>query len=90
MSFFEENESLIESADSADNETRKQLALEIKTVVSRLVNNVSASSGGVEALGGALVLMDLIEVLKRYDGVFDIDGVAELIDSLEKMWKESQ
>ena len=105
MSFFEENESLLdtleeaesrvekiktESADSADSETRKQLALEIKTVVSRLVNNVSASSVDVEALGGALVLMDLIEVLKRYDGVFDIDGVAELIDSLEKMWKESQ
>lgn len=105
MSFFEENESLLdtleeaeprvekiktESADSADSETRKQLALEIKTVVSRLVNNVSASSGDVEALGGALVLMDLIEVLKRYKGVFDIDGAAEQVGSLEKMLKESQ
>ncbi len=105
MSFFEENESLLDtleaaesrvekikigSADPADSRTRKQLALEVKTVVSRLVNNISASSGDVEALGGALVLMDLMEVLKRYDGVFDIDGLTEQIGILEKMWKESQ
>jgi len=105
MSLFEENESLfktleeaeakvekiqINGADSAGEETRKQLALEIKTIVSRLVHNVAASSGDVQALGGALVLMDLIEVLKRYAEVFDISGIEEQIDSLEKMWKESQ
>ena len=105
MSLFEDNESLldtleeaeakvekiqIDGVDSADEEARKQLALEIKTIVSRLVNNVVASSGDVQALGGALVLMDLIEVLKRYAKVFDISGIEEQIDSLEKMWKESQ
>ena len=105
MSFFEENESLldtleetesrvekikIDGGDSADSETKKQLALEIKTIVGRLVGNVAASSGDVEALGGALVLMDLMEVLKRYHGVFDVDGMDEQLGSLEKMWKESQ
>ena len=37
-----------------------------------------------------MVLMDLIEVLKRYSAVFDISGIDEQIGSLEKMWKESQ
>jgi len=105
MSLFEENESLldtleeaearvekikIDGVDSVDDETRKQLALEIKTIVSRLVDNVAASSDDVEALGGALVLVDLIEVLKRYTGVFDIDGIAEQLANLEKMWKDSK
>ena len=105
MSLFEENESLldtleeaearvekikIDGVDSVDDETRKQLALEIKTVVSRLVDNVAASSDDVEALGGALVLVDLIEVLKRYTGVFDIDGIAEQLANLEKMWEDSK
>jgi len=105
MSLFEENESLLETleeaearvekikidgVDSVDDETRKQLALEIKTVVSRLVDNVAASSDDVEALGGALVLVDLIEVLKRYTGVFDIDGIAEQLANLEKMWEDSK
>lgn len=105
MSLFEENESLldtleeaearvekikIDGVDSVDDETRKQLALEIKTIVSRLVDNVAASSDDVEALGGALVLVDLIEVLKRYTEVFDIDGIAEQLANLEKMWEDSK
>ena len=105
MSLFEENESLldtleeaearvekikIDGVDSVDDETRKQLALEIKTVVSRLVDNVAASSDDVEALGGALVLVDLMEGLKRYTGVFDIDGIAEQLANLEKMWEDSK
>ena len=105
MSLFEENESLldtleeaearvekikIDGMDSVDDETRKQLALEIKTIVSRLVDNVAASSDDVEALGGALVLVDLIEVLKRYTEVFDIDGIAEQLANLEKMWEDSK
>ena len=105
MSLFEENESLldtleeaearvekikIDGMDSVDDETRKQLALEIKTIVSRLVVNVAASSDDVEALGGALVLVDLIEVLKRYTEVFDIDGIAEQLANLEKMWEDSK
>jgi len=105
MSLFEENESLldtleeaearvekikIDGVDSVDDETRKQLALEIKTIVSRLVVNVAASSDDVEALGGALVLVDLIEVLKRYTEVFDIDGIAEQLANLEKMWEDSK
>ena len=105
MSLFEENESLldtleeaearvekikIDGVDSVDDETRKQLALEIKTIVSRLVDNVAASSDDVEAIGGALVLVDLIEVLKRYTEVFDIDGIAEQLANLEKMWEDSK
>ena len=68
MSLFEKNRSLletleeaearvekikIEGMDAVDDETRKQLALEIKTIVSRLVDNVAASSDDVEALGGS-------------------------------------
>lgn len=105
MSFFEENESLletleeaearvekikIEGVDSVDKETRKQLALEVKTIVGRLVDNVAASSDDVEALGGALVLVDLMEILKRYAGVFDINGIAEQLANLEKMWEDSK
>jgi ABC-type transporter Mla MlaB component len=105
MSLFEENESLldtleeaearvekikIDGVDSVDDETRKQLALEIKTIIRRLVDNVAASSDDVEALGGALVLVDLMEVLKRYTEVFDIDGIAEQLANLEKMWEDSK
>jgi ABC-type transporter Mla MlaB component len=105
MSLFEENESLldtleeaearvekikIDGVDSVDDEIRKQLALEIKTIIRRLVDNVAASSDDVEALGGALVLVDLMEVLKRYTEVFDISGIAEQLANLEKMWEDSK
>ncbi|MBN2288939.1 MAG: hypothetical protein JXQ83_06360 [Candidatus Glassbacteria bacterium] len=105
MTIFEENESLldtlegaeakvekikIDGVDSVDEQARNKLALEIKTVVSRLVANVAAGDGDAEALGGALVLMDLIEVFKRYLGIFDIPGMDEQIASLEKMWEEAQ
>jgi hypothetical protein len=105
MSIFEENESLLDSLEEAeakvekiqidgvasvDEQTRKQLALEIKTIVSRLVDNVVACSDDVEALGGALVLMDLIEVLKRYADIFNISGITDQISILEKMWEDSK
>ena len=105
MSVFEENDSLletleeaeakiekiqIEGVDTVDDSTKKQLALEIKTVVCRLVDNIAASDGDADYLGGALVLMDLIEVLKRYQDIFDIPGLPEQLGNLEQMWQESK
>ena len=105
MSIFEENESLLEKleeaearvekiqidgVDSVDEQTREQLALEIKTIVSRLVANVVACSDDADALGGALVLMDLIEVFKRYADIFNIAGIKDQISVLEKMWEDSK
>ncbi len=105
MSLYAENDSLLDKlenkegeieqikldgVESADEGTKKRLALEVKTIVSRLVANIADSGGDANALGGALVLADLIEVLKRYREIFDIPGLAEQLDSLEQMWQESK
>ena len=104
MNIFEENENLldrlevaedqlesirIEGTDSVDEKSKKELALEIKTCVSTLVDNVNRSGSDAEALGGAIVLMDLIEVFKRYTGVLKIDGMGGQIEALEKMYEAS-
>jgi len=105
MSIFEENEEIlekleqaearvekirIEGSGSADPEEKKQLALEIKSCVSRLVENIEAGAGDVQALGGALVLVDLLEVLKRYNGVFGIPRLDRQIQELETMWENAR
>ena len=104
MDIFEENENLLdrlESAedtlesiriggvDSADEQAKKELALEIKTCVADLVDNVRSSGSDAEVLGGAVVLMDLIEVFKRYNGIFEIEGMGGQIEALEKMYEDS-
>lgn len=105
MSLFEENEEILdelegvehrlekvklEGADSATPEEKEAIAVEIKRCVARLAANVEASRGDVQALGGALVLMDLLEVLKRYREVFRIPKLDQRLASLEEMWEKSR
>ncbi len=104
MSLFEENENLLEmieeaetrvekikidGLDSASQEEKNLLAREIKTYVSRLVDNIETSNEDVQALGGALVLVDLLEVLKRYKKIFQIPKLEKELENLEKMWENS-
>ncbi|HUU26822.1 MAG TPA: hypothetical protein VM123_03345 [archaeon] len=104
MSLFEENENLLEmiedaeakvekikitGVDSAAQEEKTRLAVELKTFVSRLVDNIAASKGDVQALGGALVLVDLLEVLKRYKDIFNMPKLDKELDNLEQMWESS-
>jgi hypothetical protein len=105
MYLFEENENLLEmieeaearvekikidGLDSVSQEEKNLLAREIKTYVSRLVDNIEASNEDVQALGGALVLVDLLEVLKRYKKIFQIPKLEKELENLEKMWENSR
>lgn len=105
MSLFEENENLltrIEEAEArvekikidgvatAKNEEKKEVATEIKRCVTRLIKNIEASNGDPQALGGALVVADLLEVLKRYGKVFQIPNLAQGLETLKKMWENSK
>jgi hypothetical protein len=99
VSIFELNEALLEELEQAESLVEKariegvsagvdrvQVAAQIKTCVAALAENVRTAGGDIQALGGALVVPDLIEVLGRYSGVFDLDGLDSLIEELEKMW----
>ncbi|MCE5272308.1 hypothetical protein LLH00_13600 [bacterium] len=99
MSIFEQNEALLEELEQAESLVEKariqgvaagvdrlQVASRIKTCVAALAENIRAAGGDIQALGGALVVPDLIEVLGRYSGVFDIEGLDSLIEELERMW----
>lgn len=105
MTLIEENDSLLDSleqaeaevekikvegGDSADEESKRQVALDIKIALSGLVDNIKACGGDVEALGGALVLTDLVEALSRYNGVFEVPGLAEQLALLEKMIEDAK
>ncbi|OGF98508.1 MAG: hypothetical protein A2Z86_05620 [Candidatus Glassbacteria bacterium GWA2_58_10] len=105
MSLFEENEEILEElegvehrlekvklegADSAPPEEKEAIALEIKRCITRLAANVEASQGDVQALGGAVVLADLLEVLKRYSDIFRIPQLDLQLASLEEMWEKSR
>ncbi|MEA1996308.1 MAG: hypothetical protein U9N45_01650, partial [Gemmatimonadota bacterium] len=61
----------------------------MKKIVSQLVLNITDSSGDLRKLGGALVLADLIDALKRYKDVFDIPKLDQELKKLERIWKES-
>lgn len=105
MSLFEENENIftqIEEAEarlekikitgvtSATNEEKKEVAAEIKGCVTRLIKNIEASNGDVQALGGGLVVADLLEVLKRYGEIFRVPNLTQSLETLEKMWENSK
>ncbi len=105
MSLFEENENLLEMIEEAETRVEKikidgpesssqegknLLAREIKTYISKLVDNIATSNGDVQALGGALVLVDLLEVLKRYKEIFQIPKLEKELGNLEKMWENSR
>jgi hypothetical protein len=105
MSLFEENENLLEMIEEAETRVEKikidgpesssqegknLLARDIKTYISRLVDNIAASNGDVQALGGALVLVDLLEVLKRYKKIFQMPKLEKELENLEKMWESSR
>ena len=105
MSLFEENENILTQIEEAEarlekikidgvatatNEEKKEVATEIKRYVIRLVKNIEVSNKDVQALGGALVVADLIEVLKRYGEVFQIPNLAQSLETLEKMWENSK
>lgn len=105
MTLFEETEKLfevieeeeaklekikIEGSETADIQAKKEVALALKKAVSALVNNVAASGGDMEEMGGALVMMDLLEILKRYQDIFDIPQLPEQLSNLEKMWEASK
>ena len=79
----------IDGAESADSDEKSEIALNIKTLVSRLAVNVGAAGGKVEELGGAVVLGDLLDVLERYSGVFELDGLEERIAEVQQMIEES-
>ena len=100
MELFEESDQILDELEQAESrvekikidgvenaglEERRELALEIKTLLKRVMNNVEACGGNAEKLGGALVLMDLAEVLKRYREIFDLPGLADILQKLEKM-----
>ncbi len=103
-SLFEENERIfddleqaehclekirIEGADSAEAAEKCELAGSIKSLVSRLVRNIEVSQCKVERLGGAVVLLDLAEVLERYEAVFDIPGLTERLDEVRTMIEQA-
>jgi len=105
MSLFEENENIltrieetearlekikIEGLTTAAKEEKEEIAREIKRCVKQLVDNIEASDGDVQALGGALVVPDLIGVLRRYEEVFQIPNLSQGLDTLEKMWENSK
>ena len=99
MLLFEEIEQILDELDQAESRLEKiridgvesvdagqcrELALEIKKLVVRVVNNVEACGGAAEKLGGALVLMDLTEVLRRYGEIFEVEGLDASLKKLEK------
>ncbi len=105
MSLFEENEELLEQLElvearveelrvrgggSAPAEEKRALALELKRLLARLAGNVAAAGGDVQQLGGALVLVDLLEVLGRYREVFDLPGLEQRLTELQRMWEDSR
>ena len=79
----------IDGADSVDSTERSAIAATIKNLVSRLAVNIAASGGKVDKLGGAVVLADLLEVLERYEGVFEIPGIADRLAELRQMIEDS-
>lgn len=96
-SLFEENEQILDDLEQAEHQLEKiridgagnteadeknELASRIKSLVSRLTANISASGGSIEQLGGAVVLADLADVLERYEKVFDIQGLHERLDEV--------
>lgn len=102
MSIFERNEELlekleetesrvekirIEGKDSADPGEKERLAAEIKSCLVQLVRNVETCRGDVAKLGGALVLPDLLDVFRRYGGIFEIEGLDNQVKNLERMWE---
>jgi len=105
MSLFEENENIltrieemearlekikIDGVEKATNEEKKEVAAQIKHCLTQLITNIEASNEDVQALGGALIIVDLLEVLKRYKEVFQIPDLAQALETLEKMWKVSK
>ena len=99
-SLFEENEQILDDLEQAENRLEKiriegagsagadeknELACHIKSLVVRLTQNIAAAEGKVERLGGAVVLLDLAEVLERYGAVFDIPGLTERLDEVKTM-----
>ena len=103
-SLFEENEQILDELEQAENQLEKiridgpesadaaeksELAAALKSLVTRLAENIAASGGKVEQLGGAVVLADLNDVLERYNGVFDIPGIDERIAEVQRMIEES-
>ena len=105
MSLFEENENIltqieeteaklekikIEGLDTATDEEKEEIAKQIKRCVKQLIDNIEASGGDVQALGGALVVPDLLEVLKKYAEVFQIPNLSQGLERLEKMWEDSK
>jgi len=105
MSLFEENENILTQIEEVEarlekikidgvatvtNEEKKEVATQIKRCVTRLIENIEASNGDVQALGGVLVVADLLEVLKRYGEVFQIPNLVQALETLEKMWENSK
>lgn len=105
MSLFEENENILTEIEDAEsklemmkikskkgktNGDKKEVALEIKSNLVKLVRNISKASGDVQKLGGALVLADLIEVINKYKEIFEIPDLKKNLEALEKMWEESK
>lgn len=105
MSLFEENENVftqieeaearlekikIEGLSSATDEEKKELAREIKNFIQQLTKNIEASDGDVQALGGALVIADLLDVLNKYKDIFRIPNLSRDLERLEKMWENSK
>lgn len=79
----------IDGADKTDSEEKSALAAQLKSNVSELVANIAASGGDVEQLGGAIVLHDLVDVLERYEGVFEIPGLVERLAEVRNMIEQA-
>ena len=75
----------IDGAESVDSTERSEIAATIKTLVTRLTKNIATSGGKVDKLGGVVVLTDLLEVLERYESVFEIPGIADCLAELRQM-----
>ena len=103
-SLFEENERILDDleqaehclekiriggAGSAEAGEKSELAGRIKSLVSCLIRNIADSGGKVERLGGAVVLLDLADVLERYEAVFDIPGLTEKLDEVRTMIEQA-
>lgn len=99
MSIFEQNEELLEKLEQAealverariDGESaevnRAEVAAGIKSCIVQLAENINSAGDDIQKLGGALVVPDLIDVLQRYNEVFEIEGLDGIIEKLEKLW----
>ncbi|MBW7995950.1 MAG: hypothetical protein FVQ81_05130 [Candidatus Glassbacteria bacterium] len=103
-SLFEENEQILDELEQAeyrlekiridgpaktDGDEKSELAATLKTLVVRLVENIAKSGGKMDEFGGAVVLVDLADVLERYGEIFKIPGLEKKLAELRTMMDQA-